>query len=481
MPDMPLKDARIDSPDVARALGDILAAAGFAPDAPAPLTVTGADPVIPTNFLLGSAGAAVLSAVGLATADLWRLKTGRSQAVSLDVTHAVGGIRTSLYLQRDGAPIDVWAGISGFYPTKDGRWVQLHTNFSHHLQGTLDLLGCEATKESAAAKVAEWDALALETALYDRGLVGAMVRSPAEWEAHPHRAAVARLPLMEIVKIGDAPPEPLPDGDRPLSGIRALDLTRVLAGPTCGRTLAEHGADVMRIAAEKLPFTAENVMDTGHGKLNAFLDLDVADDKARLVELAREADIFTQAYRPGSLAARGLSPDDLARERPGIVYVTLSAYGHEGPWAARRGYDSLVQCTTGLAWEQGWGADTETPPPGTPPKHTPAQALDYVTGYLMAFGALVALGRRARDGGSWMVRVSLCQTSHWLKGLGRVQGQDARAMDDPWERGIEDLFVETDSPFGRLRHLGPVLGLSETPPHWDRPATPLGTHPPEWP
>lgn len=164
--------------------------------------------------------------------------------------------------------------------------------------------------------------------------------------------------------------------------------------------------------------------------------------------------------------------------------MTLSAYGHEGPWAMRRGFDSLVHCATGMTWEHVWG-DGEggegAPVEDVTPRHSPAQVLDYVTGYLMAFGAMVALGRRAREGGSWMVRLSLAQTAHWILGLGRVKGIDARTVEDPWKKGIGHLLIESDTPFGRLRHLGPVLRLSETPPRWDRPATPLGTHEAVWP
>ncbi|MEX2644425.1 MAG: CoA transferase [Acetobacterales bacterium] len=301
MPD--IAQARIESPEVASALDDVLGAAGFAPE-PVPLTIAGHDPVLPTNYLFGAVGSAALSAIGLAAADLWRLRTGRTQSVALDVAHACAAIRTSKYLRRDGAASDVFnAGLSGFYPARDGRWFHLHTSFPHHLQGTIDLLGCASDRAAAAEKVADWDAEELELALYARGCVGAVVRSRSEWQAHPHSAAVDRLPLLEIVRIGDAPPEPLPDGDRPLSGIRALDLTRVLAGPTCGRTLAEHGAEVMRIGAAKMTDSDENVMDTGHGKLNAYLDLDVPEEKARLLALAREADVFTQAYRHPGLPA----------------------------------------------------------------------------------------------------------------------------------------------------------------------------------
>jgi crotonobetainyl-CoA:carnitine CoA-transferase CaiB-like acyl-CoA transferase len=283
---------------------------------------------------------------------------------------------------------------------------------------------------------------------------------------------------MEIVKIGDSPPDKLPDGDRPLSGVRALDLTQVLAGPTCARTLAEHGADVLKITGAHLPTIGYQEYDTGHGKLSAHLDLRERKDVETLRGLVREADVFSQGYRPGTLGKRGFSPKELARLRPGIVYVSLSAFGHVGPWAQRRGFDTVVQTVSGMTSRQGQlfpGAE-----PG--PQFYPASAIDYLTGYLMAFGVLMALARRVREGGSWLVRISLAQTGRWLVGRGQVP--DAELKDVPAEFTPAELdrwAMASDTPAGRLRHLGPVVGLSETPPRWARPSVPLGYNEPVWP
>jgi crotonobetainyl-CoA:carnitine CoA-transferase CaiB-like acyl-CoA transferase len=210
-----------------------------------------------------------------------------------------------------------------------------------------------------------------------------------------HRG-IAGLPLMEIVKIGDAPAEPLPEGVRPLAGIRVLDVTRVIAGPTCGRTLAEHGADVLKISAKHLPNLGRQEYDTGHGKLSAYLDLREEKDKEILRGLVREADVFAQGYRPGTIANRGFSPEALAEMRPGIVAVSLSAFSHAGPWASRRGFDTVIQTVSGMTHRQG-----QLFPGAAPgPQFYPVSAIDFLTGYLMAFGAMVALGRRAREGGS---------------------------------------------------------------------------------
>jgi crotonobetainyl-CoA:carnitine CoA-transferase CaiB-like acyl-CoA transferase len=340
------------------------------------------------------------------------------------------------------------------------------------------VLGVPEDREAVRQAVARWDALELEEAIIAAKGAGGMVRTMDEWARHPQAAAIASLPLMEIVKIGDSPPEKLPDGDRPLSGIRVLDLTRVLAGPTCARTLAEHGADVLKITGAHRPNPGYQEFDTGHGKLSAHLDLRESKDLETLRGLVREADVFSQGYRPGTLGNRGLSPEALAQLRPGIVFVSLCAFSHVGPWASRRGFDTVVQTVSGITSRQG-----ELFPGAAPgPQFYPVSAIDYLTGYLMAFGAMVALARRAREGGSWLVRISLAQTGRWLVGRGQVP--EAALTDVPTEFTPAELArwsMASDTPVGRLHHLGPVVRLSETPPRWARPSVPLGYHEPVWP
>ncbi len=207
------------------------------------------------------------------------------------------------------------------------------------------------------------------------------MRSEAEWLTLPQMHTVAKLPLLEIIKIGEAPPRPLPEGDRPLANVRVLDLTRVLAGPTCARTLAEHGADVLRVTREDLADMGTTDFDTGVGKLSTHIDLRDPAGEATLRELIKTCDVFSQSYRPGTLARRGFSPEALAQARPGIVYVTLSAWGHEGPWATRRGYDTIVQSANGMAWK----------PDYERPAFLPVSEQDYVAGYLLAYGAMIAI------------------------------------------------------------------------------------------
>ena len=434
--------------------------------------LTGGDPVLPSDFKIATVAAASIAAAGLAAAELWRLRSGRRQHVAVDARAAAAAFRSERYLRVDGrTPPGAWHPVSGFYRAGDERWIQLHCNFPHHREGALRVLGCDGIRDAVTAAVAKRKAAELEDGLAAAGLCAGMVRAPAEWQQHPQARAVATLPLFEIVRIGDAPAEAAGRGERPLSGVRVLDLTRVIAGPVCGRTLAGHGADVLLVTAEHLPAIEVHLMDGGFGKRSARLDLRRADHLEQLRVLMRHADVVCQSYRPGALAARGLSPEDLARLRPGIVYVTLSAYGHVGPWRERRGFDSLVQSVSGIAHEGGVAAGTDGP------RHLPAQALDHATGYLAAFGAMVALARRAREGGSYLVRVSLAQTGRWLDRLGRVAGH---GVPDPRVEDVEAFLQTTATPFGVLRHVSPAAILSETPASWARPSVPLGTHAPEW-
>jgi crotonobetainyl-CoA:carnitine CoA-transferase CaiB-like acyl-CoA transferase len=450
---------------------DILGQLGRARRGDDALTISGGDdPVFVTPWRIGRTGSAALGAVGLALSDLWRLRTGKPQSAAVNVRAAAASLRSNTYVLQNGKKPVSWDPLAGHYATRDGRTMFLHTNHPHHREGALRIAGAkEATREALAAAVAKWDGTAIEQAIADGGCVGGLVRSREEWQAHPHGQAVARLPLIDIVKIGEAPAEPLPKGGRPLSGIKVFDLTRVLAGPTSGRVLAENGADVLHIAAPHLPYQSEILMDTGHGKRCAWIDLRERAGVETMTALLRKADIFTQGYRPGTLAGRGFSPERVAELRPGIVCVAICAYSHKGPWSDRRGFDSIVQNVTGLTATQGTLEK---------PRNLPVQANDYIAGYLAALGAMVGLARRVEQGGSWLVRVSLVQVAHWIATLGTIDGAKG-AAELPAEE-LKRLVMESDGPFGHLHHLKPVLQLGDTPPYYARPAEPLGTSPAQW-
>lgn len=436
--------------------------------------ITGSDPVFPVRYRTVTPGAASIAAVGVAASDLWALKTGRRQKVGVDMRQAALALRAARYLKVDGKrPPPDPEELTGFYQLGSGRWMYLHCNFFNLRARNCEVLGVAEKKSAVAAAIARLhDGIELETRLHEAGGCGSFVRSEDEWHALPQAQTVARLPLLDIVKIADAPPEPLPAGDRPLSGIRVLDLTRVLAGPTCARTLAEHGADVLRINREGLADSGISDFDTGLGKLSAYLDLRTPEGTGTLASLAGTAHVFSQSYRPGSLARRGFSPQDLARIRPGIVYVTLSAWGHEGVWSTRRGYDTVVQAANGIAFQ----GETQRP------QFMPYSAQDYIAGYLLAYGAMVALGRRAREGGSWLVRTSLASAGHFIRRHGLLSPDDYAGLPNELpDADLQTMLMDTDSPVGRLTHLKPAVRMSETPARYARPAVPLGYHAPQWP
>jgi crotonobetainyl-CoA:carnitine CoA-transferase CaiB-like acyl-CoA transferase len=450
-------------------LHGLLAAAGLELPRDARVEVVGRDPVLQSRFRAGEAAAAALALTGCAAAQVGELRGLPSQRVRVGVREAATTLLGFAFQRASRGPaLERHRNASiDLYPCGDGRWIHLHGGFPHLADGILDLLGCGLDRDGFARAVSQHTAFDLEDAAAERGLCAAALRSPAEWSGHPQGEALRGLPAVEVVRIGEADAQPLPPSTRPLEGLRVLDLTRVLAGPTCGRTLAEHGATVLRIGAERLPSIEPFVVETGRGKRNAFLDLDVSADVDCLRDLVRGADVFCQGYRAGSLERRGFGAQALAELRPGIVAVSINCYGHCGPWADRAGWEQLAQSATGIAVAEGGEAT---------PRLIPAAATDYTTGYLAAFGVMAALARRAVEGGSWLVRASLCQTGMWLTRLGADQ-DPAKAA------GLGDVasrLTHCDTVWGRLTHLAPVVEMEHTPPRWDRPPAPLGAHPATW-
>lgn len=456
------------------ALEPLWHAAGLPADALSQLVLTGHDPVLPSSFAVGVAAQTSLSAAALAATQIGQHRNGVRQQVQVDMRHAA--LECCCHFRIDGRVPEVWDKIAGLYPCDGGGWVRLHTNFAHHRDGVLRLLGLpvgpDTERESVAAALQHWRAPDFEDAAAHAGLVVAALRRFDEWDAHPQRAALARDPLVAIEKIGDAEPlvlPPLPLAARPLGGLRVLDLTRILAGPVAGRTLAAYGADVLLVNAPHLP-NIEAIIDTSRGKLSALADLRSAEGRAGLLAVLRDAHVFIQGYRPGALAALGFAPEAVAHARPGIVMVSLSAYGERGPWAGRRGFDSLVQTATGLNHAEAHAAGSAAP------KALPMQILDMASGFLMAFGAQAAVLRQQREGGSWHVRVSLARTAQWLRELGRVADGFAGPAAD-----FTDLTETHPSGYGELLALRHAAVFSRTPAGWARPSMPPGSHPLAWP
>jgi len=458
--------------DPAHALASLWRDGGWAADALDRVALAGAEPVLPSSFAVGTAAQVSTAAAALAAAEIGRLRNGIVQHVAVDMRHAA--LECCGFFTVDGKRLELWDKLAGLYRCGDG-WVRLHTNFAHHRDGVLRLLGlpegAETPREAVAEALTSWSAPAFEQAASDAGMVVAALRRFDEWDAHPQRAAIAEQPLVAIERIGDAPPlawPALPRESRPLEGLRVLDLTRILAGPVGTRTLAAYGADVLMVNAPHLP-NIDAIIDMSRGKRSALADLRAADGRTALFAALREAHVFVQGYRPGSLAQIGLDADTLARERPGLVQVSLSAYGDTGPWGTKRGFDSLVQTATGFNHAEAEAAGVAEP------KALPMQILDMATGMLIAWGTQTALARQYATGGSWHVKVSLARTAAWLRELGRVPGglQGPRAE-------FDTLLQSFPSAWGELRAVPHAAKFSRTPAAWTRASVRPGTDRLDW-
>lgn len=459
------------TPSSTTTLRNLWQEAGLAEEALAFAQLTGAEPVLPSSFAVATAAQATIAAAALAACEVGHARGVPRQQVSVDIVHAA--LECEGRFTVDGQAPAQWDKFSALYRCADGV-VRLHANFAHHREGALRLLGLDpqrATPDDARQALLAWKAVEFESAMAAAGLVGTALRSFAEWDATAQGAAVASQPVLTLERIADADPialEPLREDARPLTGIRTLELTRILAGPVGGKALAAYGSDVMLVNAPHLP-NIPAIADTSRGKRSAHVDLDTPAGRETLQRLIRDAHVLVQGYRPHSLEQRGFGPLDACRLRPGIVYVSLSAYGNRGPWAGRRGFDSLVQTAMGFNDAESQAAGQEAPRP------LPMQILDHASGYLIALGASAALHRQQREGGSWHVQVSLAQTGHWLRSLRRIP-DGLRAP--PVER---EPFMETlQSGFGQLRSVRHSARLARTPVAWTYPSMPPGSSAPHW-
>jgi len=430
------------------------------------LDVTG-EGALPSVYAVTDLAAASIGATGLALAGLLRSIDGRRRAVAVDRRLASFWFAASL--RPDGwAPPPPWDPIAGDYRAADG-WIRLHTNAPRHRSAALAVLGVEAGKAAVAAAVAGRTAGALEAEVVAAGGCAAVMHSQAVWLASEPGRSVAAEPLIDWRDTGAAPQLFAPiDAARPLAGLRVLDLTRVLAGPVATRLLALLGADVLRIDPPDWdePGVVPEVMP---GKRTARLDLTVEEDRSRFVQLLAKADVLVHGYRPGALDGLGFGEAIRQDVRPGLIEVMLDAYGWSGPWKGRRGFDSLVQMSCGIA-EAGMrhlGRDRPTP--------LPVQALDHATGYLMAFAVLAALRHRREAGRSMRARLSLARTALLLTGHA-AGGEAALAPEGP-----ADVANEVEATgWGPARRLVFPLSVEGVTLAAARPAMPLGTHAAAW-
>ncbi|OCT50386.1 CAIB/BAIF family enzyme [Cladophialophora carrionii] len=446
---------------------------------------------LPSSFKIGHLAQASITLTALLAALIHsERETLKSiPQVTVPVRHAGLEFKSERLLTINGKPMpSTWGPIGGLHRTLDG-YVRLHDSFPNHRTATTKLLGLDedADREAVSRAIATWKSVDLEDAAVWAGAVVAALRSFEQWDELPHAKAVADFPI-SITKIADSRAgisDHLAAADgrkRCLQGLRVLELSRVIAAPVAGRTLAAHGADVLWITSPNLPDLPSIDRDTGRGKRTAQLDLNQAKDLEKMVELIDDADVFLQGYRPDSLAARGLSPPQLAARRKqdgknGIICANLSAYGPTGPWRERRGFDSLVQTCSGMNVSEAEHFG-QTDPPAKP---MPCQALDHASGYFLAAGILAALYRQIREGGSWQVDVSLAGTMKYLRSLGQYEGLSGFQWDADSMEGVPEEYLEPRlSDFGTLkaaRHAAAIEGINVG---WDIMPRPLGSDDPSW-
>ncbi|MFJ1975630.1 CoA transferase [Streptomyces albogriseolus] len=424
--------------------------------------------VLPSRLPVREFAGACVGVCALAAAELAARRTGGGvvPAVRVDDGAVATAFVSERHLRTDGRAAESFAPLSRFWRTADG-WVRTHANYPHHRARLLTALGAPEDPDAVAAVLARRSAREVEETVTAAGGLAVALRTPEEWAAHGQAAAVARLPLVERVRLDAAPAREFTaaGGDPllPAAGLRVLDLTRVVAGPVATRTLALLGADVLRLDPPGLPELPDQHTDTGFGKRSALVDL--ASGREVFEELLARADVVVTGYRPGSLDRFGLSAEALAGRRPGVVVAQLSAWGATGPWAGRRGFDSLVQVATGIAHIEG-----EHGRPGA----LPAQALDHGTGYLLAAGVLRALSDQADAGGGRLVRVALARTAAEVRaGANGSAAHGGEVPATPW-------LAERNSPLGRLRYALPPVDFEGGPRDWARPPGAWGADAARW-
>lgn len=421
------------------------------------VTYVPAGPVLPARLPVRQLARATVGVCSLAAAELAARRAGGGiPAVRVDEGAVATAFVSERHLRIDGRRATTFAPLSGFWRTSDG-WVRTHANYPHHRARLLAALGMPENSgpDALAAELAQRPAREIQETAYAAGALAVAAVRPERSEI-----PLAGMSLTHNIPSHDTTPRPLPPAALPAEGVRVLDLTRVIAGPVATRTLGLLGADVLRVDSPRLPEDPDAHADTGFGKRSTRLDLADPHDRGAFDALLARADVVVTGYRPGAL-------DRYLTHRPGLIVAQLNAWGWTGPWADRRGFDSLVQAGTGIAL-------TEASDDGHPGV-LPAQALDHGTGYLIAAGVLRALSSRFEAGTGHHLRFSLAGTASWLlHGITPAPpGPGAPYTPAPW-------LTETPSPCGRLRHALPPLAYEGSPRNWSDPPTRWGTDAPAW-
>ncbi|HEY1782350.1 MAG TPA: CoA transferase [Roseiarcus sp.] len=473
------------------AFADFMKEIGGSPDeAGGSVTFTGADPIVRSHFRIGACMAIPAMAAAVGAAAIWRERTGEAQDLSVDLRESVYNtmpyIGLILHKKQAAGVIDpednlprgfTWRPtVNGrelqlpllfnnplsfaFFETKDGRRVTPTGLYPQHFTGFLNILGAPPDRAAIAAAVRQWNAEELDDKVGEAGMVMAIHRTKEEWLAHPQGQYLATLPVIEIEKIGDTPPIRFaPNPTQPLSGVKVVSCSHVIASTTAARTLAEYGADVLHVARDQAFEHEGLVVDVNVGMRSTLLDLKNASHADDLRALLKRTDVFIEGFRGRAMGGLGFGPEEVAEQRPGIVYLSCRAYGWNGPWWNRAAFDMEALTTTGFTLAEGRGT----------PRFPPTMVLnDYISGYIGAAGILAALRRRAKEGGSYHVRVTLARAAMWFMSLGQFDSLEFDYL-APEHRMIPLRTLKAQTPYGEVERLAPQVKLSRTPGRWRDP------------
>ncbi|PYI30072.1 CAIB/BAIF family enzyme [Aspergillus indologenus CBS 114.80] len=454
------------------------------------LNLTGEGLGLPSSFKLGHLAQASIGLTGLLAAQIYasRKATTTIPQVTVPLQHAVIEFKSERLYTLAGNPApSPWGPIGGLHRCADG-YVRLHDSFSNHRDGAKALLECsrDADRREVSMKIGPWRAVDLESAAFDSKLVISALRSYSEWDVLPQARSISGFPI-RLRKIADGPVgfsetmQQIEKLDKSLRGLRVLEMSRVIAAPLAGKTLAAHGADVLWVTSPSLPDLPTMDRDFGRGKRTVQIDMSTETGSDELFGLLDDAHVFIQGFRPGSLASRGLSSAALAERFRArgrrIICANMSAYGPTGPWSDRRGFDSLVQTCSGMNISEAehFGA-------GEPARPTPCQALDHAGGYFLAAGVMAALHKQTTEGGSWEVDVSLAGVMKYLRSLGQWEGQSGfQERDYICTADVPEEFLETRaSGFGDLTAVRHAVSIEGVAVGWDIMPKPLGSDKKEW-
>ncbi len=443
-------------------LSSLLKDLGLAKNFDSNMVMTGADPILYSPHKLGEATSIALLLEAAAAACVWKMRTGEGQFdLSTNITEAIHSLHSTHFVQHFGYPISVGAEYipsNGLFKCRDGRFIMTHSGppYVKLERGYLNFFDCGNNRESISREILKYDSLELQEQLRQLGLTGCIAFTPEEWRAHPQGVALSAVPVIEIEKIADGQPIPLSsDCKYPLDGIKAIDFTHVLAGPRSMRSLASYGAQALHVSSPYQRDTISQNILVNLGKRSAYLQLTEEKDRTTMQRLLNDADVFAFSYRQAVAERFNLLPQTIAEKHQGIICVSINSYGHSGPWKDRPGFDQNAQASTGFAVSEG-GLES--------PRFSPVFYLnDLLTAYLAAAGVMSALIRRATEGGSYHVKLSLARTAMWVQDLGYIPLEQYSSL--PREDHYPATLRTVKTDLGEITELAQAVNVGKLPRH----------------